>query len=515
MQAGPRGHQPSDVGNGAANRGRSPAARCNQAVIIVGAGQAVPPLASRLSQAEMRIAVVERDLFGGTCVNTGCMPTKTLVASAYAAHLARRASEYGVVINAAVEVDMSRAKARADTVSMNARVGVENWLYGMKACTVLRGHASFDGPDVVRVGDRLLAAPRTFINVGGRAVVPEMPGINDISYLTNGTILKLDRIPRHLVIVGGSYIGLEFAQMYRRFGAQVTIVEKGPRLISHEDEDISAAIREILEGEGIATRTDAECISFASRLEGIAVGVNFAAGEPEVVGSDVLLAVGRRPNTDDLGLDRAGVAVDSRGYIKVDDSLGTSVAGIWALGDCNGRGAFTHAAYNDYEIVAANLLGGADRRVSTRVPAYALYIDPPLGRVGMTDADAQRTGRPILTAQRPMTRVGRAVEKGETQGFMKVVVDAETKKRLGAANSWDGWRRGDSWSARRRQCWPALRCAAARCSHSSDGFRVDPHAAGRSVAAEQRILISSCRLDVARRRTFEWNRDEGGLLQWT
>jgi pyruvate/2-oxoglutarate dehydrogenase complex dihydrolipoamide dehydrogenase (E3) component len=401
--------------------------------IVIGAGQAGPPLAGRLSDAGMRIAVIERDLFGGTCVNTGCMPTKTLIASAYAAHVARRASDYGVVINAAIEVDMSRAKARADTVSMNARVGVESWLHGMKGCTVLRGHASFDGPDVVRVGDRLLTAPRIFINVGGRAVIPEMLGIKDITYLTNSTILKLDRIPRHLVIVGGSYIGLEFAQMYRRFGAQVTIVEKGPRLISREDEDISAAIRGILEGEGIAIRTDAECVSFASRPEGISVGVNCAAGEPEVIGSDVLLAVGRQPNTDDLGLDRAGVAVDARGYIKVDDSLATNVAGIWALGDCNGRGAFTHTAYNDYEIVAANLLDGEHRRVSTRVPAYALYIDPPLGRVGMTDAQAQKTGRPILTAQRPMTRVGRAVEKGETQGLMKVVVDSETKQILGAA----------------------------------------------------------------------------------
>jgi pyruvate/2-oxoglutarate dehydrogenase complex dihydrolipoamide dehydrogenase (E3) component len=401
--------------------------------IIIGAGQAGPPLAGRLSNAGMRVAVIERDQFGGTCVNTGCMPTKTLVASAYAAHLARRASDYGVVINSAVEVDMSRVKARADTVSMNARAGVERWLSGMKACTVLRGHARFEGPDVVRVGDSLLTAPRIFINVGGRAFIPEMPGIENISYLTNSTILKLDRIPRHLVVVGGSYIGLEFAQMYRRFGAQVTIVEKATRLISREDEDISAAVRGILEGEGIAVRTDAECIHFTSRAEGIAVGIDCTSGEPEVVGSDVLLAVGRRPNTDDLGLDRASVAVDAKGYIKVDDSLATSVKGIWALGDCNGRGAFTHTAYNDFEIVAANLLDGEHRRVSDRVPGYALYIDPPLGRVGMTDAEAQKTGRPILKAQRPMTRVGRAVEKGETQGFMKVVVDAGTKHILGAA----------------------------------------------------------------------------------
>ena len=401
--------------------------------IIIGAGQAGPSLAIRLSQAGMQVAIVERKLFGGTCVNTGCMPTKALVASAYVAHMARRASDYGVVVNPAVEVDLSRAKARAATVSTNARVGIENWLGGAKGCTVVRGQASFEGPGTVRVGDQLLTAPRIFINVGGRAVVPELPGISEITYLTNSTILKLDSIPRHLVIVGGSYIGLEFAQMYRRFGAEVTIVEQGGRLAPHEDEDISMAIRGILEGEGIGVRTDAKCIRFASRPEGIAIGIDCAAGEPEVIGSHVLLAVGRQPNTDDLGLDRAAVALDARGYIKVDDSLATNVAGIWALGDCNGRGAFTHTAYNDYEIVAANLLDGESRRVSSRVPAYALYMDPPLGRVGMTDAEAQKTGRPILTAQRPMTRVGRAVEKGETLGFMKVAVDAETKQILGAA----------------------------------------------------------------------------------
>jgi pyruvate/2-oxoglutarate dehydrogenase complex dihydrolipoamide dehydrogenase (E3) component len=307
----------------------------------------------------MHVAVVERKLFGGTCVNTGCMPTKALVASAYAAHLARRARDYGVVVPATVEVDMARAKARADTVSLNARIGVEGLLYGMKGCAVLRGHASFEAPHALRVGDRLLTAPRILINVGGRAVVPEMRGIGDISYLTNSTILKLFRIPRHLVIVGGSFIGLEFAQMYRRFGAQVTIVEKGPRLISREDEDISAAVRGILESENIAIGTAAECISFGSRPEGVAVGVDCSSGELEVVGTD------RRPNTDDPGLDRAGVAIDSRGYIKVDDSLATNVAGIWRCG------AFTHTAYNDYEIVAANLLDDEHRRVSTRVPAYA------------------------------------------------------------------------------------------------------------------------------------------------
>jgi pyruvate/2-oxoglutarate dehydrogenase complex dihydrolipoamide dehydrogenase (E3) component len=401
--------------------------------IIIGAGQAGPSLAGRLTDAGMTVAFVERHLFGGTCVNTGCMPTKTLVASAYAAHLARRSAEYGVVVDGPVRVDMRGVKARADTVSANARAGVEKWLRGMAGCTVLQGHARFEGPDRVRVGDRELTASRIFINVGGRAAVPPLTGIGDVAYLTNTSMLALDRLPEHLVVIGGSYVGLEFAQMYRRFGAAVTIVERSPRLVAREDEDVSDAIADILRREDITIRTGAECISVAPHPRGVAVGVDCTSGEPSVVGSHVLLAVGRRPNTDDLGLDAAGVAVDARGYITVDDSLATNVPGIWALGDCNGRGAFTHTAYNDFEIVAANLLDGERRRVSERVPAYALYIDPPLGRVGMTEREARASGRPLLVGGRPMTRVGRAIEKGETLGLMKVVVDRETRRILGAA----------------------------------------------------------------------------------
>ena len=278
-----------------------------------------------------------------------------------------------------------------------------------------------------------MSAPRIFINVGGRALVPNLPGIGEVPFLTNSTILKLDRVPEHLVVVGGSYVGLEFAQMYRRFGARVTVVEMGPRLIGREDEDVSQAIREILEGEGIAVRTGAECITLARHADGIAVGVQCSEGDPEIIGSDVLLAVGRRPNTDDLGLEAAGVATDDRGYIQVDEGLATNVPGIWALGDCNGRGAFTHTAYNDFEIVAANLLDGETRRVGDRILGYALYIDPPLGRVGLTDAQARASGRKLLSASRPMSRVARAIEKGETQGLMKITVDAETRKILGAA----------------------------------------------------------------------------------
>jgi pyruvate/2-oxoglutarate dehydrogenase complex dihydrolipoamide dehydrogenase (E3) component len=401
--------------------------------IIIGAGQAGPSLAGRLTKAGMTLAFVERKLFGGTCVNTGCTPTKTLVASAYAAHLARRAADFGVLLEGSVRVDMKMVKARADALVADSRRGVERSLRGMAGCTIVEGHARFEGPNRVRVGEESLTAPRVFVNVGGRAFVPDMPGVNEVPFLNNRSMLELDRLPEHLIVVGGSYVGLEFAQMYRRFGAEVTVIEKSPRLISREDEEISEAIREILTGEGVNIRTGAECISLAPHARGVEVGVNCAEGEPTSVGSHVLLAVGRRPNTDDLGLEAAGVETDARGYIKVDDHLATNVPGVWALGDCNGRGAFTHTAYNDFEIIAANLLDGEQRRVSDRVPAYALYVDPPLGRVGMTEREARATGRPLLTGKRPMSRVSRAVEKGETQGLMKVVVDAETRRILGAA----------------------------------------------------------------------------------
>jgi pyruvate/2-oxoglutarate dehydrogenase complex dihydrolipoamide dehydrogenase (E3) component len=401
--------------------------------IIIGAGQAGPPLAGRLSAAGWKVALVERKFFGGTCVNVGCMPTKALVASAYAAHMARRAADFGVVVEGAVSVDMKKIRARRDAISAKSRAGVENWLVGMEGCTLFRGEAAFESPTTVRVGAARLSASRIFINVGARATRPEMPGADRVRTLDSSAILDLDTLPEHLVVIGGSYIGLEFAQMYRRFGAEVTVVEKGPHLVSREDVDISEAIRGILLAEGIHIRTGAECITFKPHPDGVAVGVDCTEGAPEIIGSDVLLAVGRAPNTDDLGLDKAGVAVDARGYIKVDDGLATSSPGIFAMGDCNGRGAFTHTAYNDFEIIAANLLDGAHRRVSDRIPGYALFIDPPLGRVGMTLTQARATGKKLLIGTRPMTHVGRAVEKGETAGMMQVVVDAETKRILGAA----------------------------------------------------------------------------------
>ncbi|PTQ64893.1 pyruvate/2-oxoglutarate dehydrogenase complex dihydrolipoamide dehydrogenase (E3) component [Sphingomonas sp. PP-CE-3G-477] len=400
--------------------------------IIVGAGQAGPPLAGRLTAAGMAVALIERKLVGGTCVNTGCMPTKTLVASAYAAHLARRAADFGIA-TCAVTVDMPAVAARARKVVMDARSGNERWLEGMAGLTFLRGHARFTGPRTIAINGEEITAPRIFLNVGGRASVPDMPGVDDVPHLDNTDIVALEQIPAHLVVVGGSYVGLEFAQMYRRFGAAVTVVERGERLIAHEDSDVSDAVRGILEDEGITVRTGANCIAFARHADGVAVSVDRQAGDPKVIGSHVLLAVGRRPNTDDLGLDLAGIATDEKGYVTVDDMLQTNVPGVWALGDCNGRGAFTHTAYNDFEIVAANLLDHDDRTLSQRLVGYALYTDPPLGRVGMTQAEAEKTGRPILVSKRPMTRVGRAVEKGETKGFMKIVADVETQRILGAA----------------------------------------------------------------------------------
>ena len=401
--------------------------------IIIGTGQAGPSLAGRFSAAGKSVAIIERGKFGGTCVNTGCNPTKTMVASAYAAHVARRGADYGFNINGDVRVDMKRVKARKEAVSARSNKGVEEWLRGLENCTVIQGHARFQSSNTVVVNDEVLQADRIYVNVGGRASVPGMPGVHDVPFLTNSSMMDLDFLPDHLVIVGGSYVGLEFAQMYRRFGSAVTIVEMGSRLIGREDEDVSQAVREILEAEGIQIRLNAKCISLEERDGGVCVHVTCDEGEPDVLGTRVLLAVGRIPNTSDLSLGRAGVATDERGYIAVDDQLQTSAPGIWALGDCNGRGAFTHTSYNNYEIVADNLFNADHRRVSDRIQAYALYIDPPLGRCGMTGAGIRKSGRRALVAKYPMSRVSRAYEKGETQGFMKICVDAETRQILGAA----------------------------------------------------------------------------------
>lgn len=400
--------------------------------VVVGGGQAGPSLAARLAAAGRRVAIVERRHLGGTCVNTGCRPTKALIASAKVAAMARRAAEYGIGAGP-VTVDMKAVMARVARIVLEARQGQRDWLASLPGVTLIEGHARFTGPRALAVGDRLLEAERVFINVGARPALPDLPGVRDVPTLTNSSLLALDMLPRRLVVVGGGYIGLEFAQAYRRLGAEVTVIEKGPRLIGHEDEDVSQAIRAILEAEGVQVRTGAECISFAPHGAEVAVRVSCDAGAPREIGSHVLLAMGRRPNTDDLGLEAAGVATDKRGAIPVDDRLATNVPGVWALGECNGRGAFTHTAYNDYEIVAANLLDGGDRKVTDRLPAYALFTDPPLGRAGMSEAEARASGRRVLVGTRPMTRVSRAVEKGETQGFLKVLADADTREILGAA----------------------------------------------------------------------------------
>jgi pyruvate/2-oxoglutarate dehydrogenase complex dihydrolipoamide dehydrogenase (E3) component len=400
--------------------------------IIIGTGQAGPPLAARFAGAGKTVAIIERNKFGGTCVNTGCTPTKTLVASAYAVHVARRGAEYGFATGD-VRVDIKRVKARKDAASARSSMGVEKWLRGTANCTVIQGQARFQSSNTVVVNDEVLQADKVYINVGGRARIPDMPGIHNVPFLDNSSIMDIDFLPEHLVIVGGSYVGLEFAQIYRRLGSEVTIVEMGPRLIGREDEDVSQAVREILEAEGIQMRLNAKCVSLSKRNGGVVVGMECSEDPKEVAGTHVLLAVGRIPNTSDLGLERAGVTTDQRGYIIVDDQLQTNVPGIWALGDCNGRGAFTHTSYNDYEIVADNLFNADHRRVSDRIQAYALYIDPPLGRCGVTEAEIRKSGRRALAAKYPMSQVSRAYEKGETQGFIKICVDAETKQILGAA----------------------------------------------------------------------------------
>ncbi len=401
--------------------------------IVIGTGQSGPALAERLSKEGLRTAVIERHLFGGTCVNNGCTPTKTLVASAYVAHMARRATEYGVDIGGPVRVDMGRVRARKDELVQRSTQGIEGWMEGLDHVTVYRGHARFDGPRSVTVNGERLEAERVFINVGGRATVPDMPGLGEVAYHTNATIMDLDTLPEHLIVVGGSYIGLEFAQIFRRFGSRVTVVEMAERLIAREDPEVSNAIREFLEAEGIEVRLNARCISAEPDPAGVAIGADCTEGAPRIAGSHLLLAVGRRPNTDDLGLDAAGIATDKRGYITVDDQLATSVPGVWAIGDVNGRGAFTHTSYNDYEIVAANLFDGGNRRVSDRIPCYALFTDPPRGRVGPTEREVRERGIEALVARLDMSSVGRARERGETLGFMKVLVDAKTQRILGAA----------------------------------------------------------------------------------
>lgn len=401
--------------------------------LIIGAGQAGPPLAEKLGQAGQRVVVVERSRVGGTCVNTGCIPTKAMVASAHVAWLVRHAERWGVRPPAHPSVDLAAVQARKERISAQSRRNVAQWLAGMRGVDLVMGHARFLDAHTVQVGDRRIRAERIFLNVGGRPAQPEVKGLDQVAWLTNASIMRLDRLPRHLVVVGGSYIGLEFAQMFRRFGAEVTVVQRGQQLVPREDADVADALRQLLQDEGIAIRTGAECIAVAPERDHLAIDVNCRQGEPRVFGSHLLVATGRRPNTDDLDLDKAGVRLDERGYVAVDDQLRSSVPHIWAMGDCNGRGAFTHTAWNDHEVVAANLLESAQRSIGERVVTYALYTDPPLARIGMTEREVRASGRAALMGLRPMSRVGRAVQKGEDRGFIKVLVDAQSQAVLGAS----------------------------------------------------------------------------------
>jgi pyruvate/2-oxoglutarate dehydrogenase complex dihydrolipoamide dehydrogenase (E3) component len=403
--------------------------------IVIGAGQAGPSLAARFAGIGKSVAIIERHLFGGTCVNTGCTPTKTLIASARVAYDARRAHDYGIELpTAGVAVNMRAVQARKRRIVGASKAGLENWIRGMQNCTVYQGHARFESARSVSVDGQVLTAEQIFINVGGRPRIPAFPGIESVAFLTSTSLLELEELPVHLLIIGGSYVGLEFAQMFRRFGSDVTVIEKEPRLLSHEDPEVAAEIKAALEAEGIQIRLEAECIELSHDAESVTANVHCSVGSPQVTGSHVLIAVGRTPNTGDLGLEKAGVDTDHAGFIQVDDELRTNVSGIWALGDCNGRGAFTHTAFNDYEIVAANLFdGNPRRRLSDRIPCYALFVDPPLGRVGLTERAALAQGYAIRIGSRPMTRVARAVEKGETRGLMKVVVDARSNLILGAS----------------------------------------------------------------------------------
>src|SRR3974390_669236 len=405
----------------------------NHDAIVIGTGQSGPALARRLVAAGQRVAVIERKYFGGTCVNTGCTPTKTLVASAYAAFLARRAGDYGVTIGGPVGVDMRAVKARKDAIVGASRRGVERSLKTLEGCTVYEGHARFVTDKKVAVNGFEVGADRIFINVGGRASIPPIPGLDQVPYFTNSSMMEVDFLPAHLIVLGGSYIGLEFAQVYRRFGSEVTVIELAPRLIPREDEDVSHAVAGFFKEEGIDVRVDSKVVGVERQGNSIAVKVESAGKISQVVGTHVLVAIGRRPNTDDLGLDKAGIATDSHGYIQVDDQLRTNSPGVWAMGDCNGRGAFTHTSWNDFEIVAANILDNDQRRVSDRITAYALYTDPPLGRVGMTEADVRKTGKPALISTMAMEDVSRAYEKGETKGFMKILADRDNMQILGAS----------------------------------------------------------------------------------
>jgi len=404
---------------------------CDLDAIVIGAGQSGPPLAARLAQAGQRVALIEKGRLGGTCVNNGCIPTKTLVASARAAWVARNAAQWGVQVPGPVTVDMRAVKARKDAIVEESRQSLSDWLGAAKGLSLVHGEARFSSPHSVQVAGRELRAARFFIDCGGRPVVPDLPGLSEVPYLTNVSMMELEVLPEHLIILGGSYVGLEFAHMYRRFGSQVTVLERSARLVSREDDDVCEGMTQLLRDDGIDVRLSARVEALHADGGGVRVSLADAAA---IRGSHLLLAIGRVPNTDTLNLGAAGVKLDDRGYIAVDAQLRSqSAPHIWALGDVNRRGAFTHTSYNDFEIVAANLLDDEPRSVDDRIPIYAVFTDPPLARVGASERELRERGRPYLRGVRPMSRVGRARERGETRGFIKLLVDPESKLFLGGA----------------------------------------------------------------------------------
>ncbi len=401
--------------------------------IIIGAGQAGPPLAAKLTAAGQTVALIEREQVGGTCVNTGCTPTKAMVASAKVAHSVAHAQEYGIGVGGTAKVDFDAVLRRALAMSANSRNSLESWLDGMDGLTLVRGHARFTGPKRISVGGDSYEAEQIFLNVGARAAIPDMPGLDQVDVLTNSDLFWLQERPQHLVIVGGSYIGLEFAQMFRRFGSRVTVVERGPHLAGKEDPEISEAIRDVLEAEGVAVRTNADCIRFSRSDAGPVVGVDCTSGEPEISCSHILLAVGRQPNTDDLSIDQTGVEIDERGFVKTDEFLETNVPGIWALGDIVGKYLLKHSA-NLEAAYAGNNIFNPDNKVAVDYNAmpHAIFASPQVAGVGLTEREAIEQGFDFAVASYDYsdTAYGSSIE--DRDGFVKILAERHSGEILGA-----------------------------------------------------------------------------------
>jgi pyruvate/2-oxoglutarate dehydrogenase complex dihydrolipoamide dehydrogenase (E3) component len=400
--------------------------------IVIGSGQGGNPLAHSLADRGWKVALIEKSHLGGTCINTGCTPTKTMVASAQVAHYAKNARRWGVR-SGTVSVDLGKVVARKNAIVRQFRSGQQRKVNARPSLTLHHGHARFVEPHAVQVGRDVHESERIFIDTGTRPSFPHIPGLRDVKYLTNESLMELTTVPSHLLVLGGGYIGLEFGQMFRRFGGRVTLLHHGKEILPREDADVAAALRKALEAEGVTFALDAKTTRIARTKIGISLSVETPRGKRTITGSHLLLATGRRPNTDDLGLERAGVRTDAQGFITVNGKLETNVPGIWALGDVKGGPAFTHVSYNDYQVIYANLIDGVATTIERRLVPYAVFTDPQLGRVGMTEAEARKAGRRLKIGTIPMTHVARALERDETAGLMKLVVDAENDRILGGA----------------------------------------------------------------------------------